>query len=179
MSAVIASRYAKALMILAAKANQVDPVAQALDEVAALVRDSAELAALLDDVRITRSAKEQVMKAILAQAKPPELVSTFVLYVMSKRRLPLLAEIAAYYRRLADERLGRAQADVVVASALAADQQQALKKDLEALSGKSITLNVTVDPAILGGAITRVGSTVWDGSLRTQLNQIRESILKG
>lgn len=179
MSAVIASRYARALMGLAVKADSVDQAAQGLDDVAALMKDSAQLTAMLDDVRVTHAAKEQVMNALLEKAKLPGLVSSFVLLVMSKRRLGLLPEMAVHFHRLADERLGRAQAEVTVASALDAGQEKTLKQDLEKLSGKTVTLTVKVDPSILGGAITRVGSTVWDGSLRNQLNQIRESILKG
>jgi F-type H+-transporting ATPase subunit delta len=179
MSAIIASRYAQALMNLAVKSNQVEPAATALDEVAALIRESSQLSGLLGDVRVTRSAKEQVMKALVQKIQVPELVSTFVLFVMSKRRLTLMGEIAEHFHRLADQRLGRAQADVIVALPLAADQEKTLKQDLEKLSGKTVTVNVKVDPSILGGAITRVGSTVWDGSLRNHLNQIRESILKG
>jgi F-type H+-transporting ATPase subunit delta len=179
MSAVIASRYAKALINLAAKDNQVDAVAQGLDEAAALLRESKALSDLMDNVSVTHLAKAQVMKTLLEQAQLPPLVSTFVLYVMQKRRLPLLEEIREHFYRLADERLGRAQADVTVAVPLAADQQQRLKQDLEQLSGKTVTLHVKVDPAILGGAVTRIGSTVWDGSLRNQLNQIRDSIVKG
>ena len=179
MSAIIASRYAKALMTLAAKDNQVDAAAQGVEDVAALIKGSAPLAATLDDVRITRPDKEKLLKAILDQAKVPALVGTFVQFVMEKRRLMLIGEIAAHFHRLADERLGRAQADVTVASALDPAQEKTLKQDLEKLSGKTVTLTVKVDPAILGGAITRVGDTVWDGSLRNQLNQIREQILKG
>jgi F-type H+-transporting ATPase subunit delta len=179
MSAVIAARYAKALMNLAAKAKQVEPVAQGLDDVTALMVESKELATMLADVRVTRAVKQAVMQGVVEKAKLPELVSTFVLFVMDKRRLALLPEISRLFHRLADERLGRAQADVTVATPLAADQEKTLKQDLEKLSGKTVTLHVKVNPAILGGAITRVGSTVWDGSLRNQLNQIRESILKG
>jgi len=179
MSAVIASRYAKALMTLAVKDNQVEAVAQGLDDITGQIRESAQLSSMLDDVRITHSAKAQVMKAVLEQAKVPQLVSNFVLLLMTKRRLELLAEMAAHFHRLADERLGRAQAEVTVASPLAADQEKSLKQGLEKLSGKSVTVTVKVDPSILGGAITRVGSTVWDGSIRNQLKQIRESILKG
>lgn len=179
MSAVIASRYAKALMNLAARGDQVEPVAQGLDEIAALLRDSPELAALLADVRVARAAKEQVVKGVLERAGLPELVNTFVLFVMGKRRLRLLPEIAVHFHRLADERLGRARARVTVAVPLPPEQEQTLRQALERLSGKAITLHVQVDPAILGGAITRVGSILWDGSLRTQLHQLRETIVKG
>jgi F-type H+-transporting ATPase subunit delta len=179
MSAVIASRYAKALMTLAAQEQQVEPVAQGLDEVAGLIRDSKELSGFLDNVRVPRAAKAHVMKALLDKAKLPALVNNFVLFIMEKRRLMLLGEIADHFHRLADERLGRAQAEVTVASALAPEQELRLKKQLEALAGKTVTLHVKVDPALLGGAVTRLGSTVWDGSLRHQLNQLRDSILKG
>jgi F-type H+-transporting ATPase subunit delta len=179
MSAVIAARYAKALMNLAAKEKQIEPVAQGLDEAAALIRDSQELAGLLDDVRVTHGAKQQVMRALLERAKLPALVNTFMRFIMQKRRLTLLPDMAEHFHRLADERLGRAQADVTVAAALSPDQEQRLKQQLEKLSGKTVTLHVKVDATLLGGAVTRIGSTVWDGSLRNQLNELREAILKG
>jgi len=178
MSAVIAARYARALMNLAAKDQQVDQAAQGLDLVADMLAESPRLAEALENVRATGPDKERTLQAVLDKAGVPALVATFSRYVLDKRRLRLLPDIRDQFHRLADERLGRAKAAVTVAAPLAKEQEASLKRKLEAVSGKTITLHVTVDPAILGGAVTRIGSTVWDGSLRHQLNRIRESIVK-
>jgi F-type H+-transporting ATPase subunit delta len=137
------------------------------------------LADFLENVRATGPDKARTLGAVLERAAVSPLVATFARYVLEKRRLRLLPDIRAQFHRLADERLGRAQASVTVAAPLAKEQEAELKRKLEGISGKTITLNVTVDPAILGGAVTRIGSTVWDGSLRHQFNRIRESIVKG
>jgi F-type H+-transporting ATPase subunit delta len=99
--------------------------------------------------------------------------------VTRKRRIGLLDEMRKVFHELADERMGRAHADVTVASALSAQQESALKERLEKLSGREINLRVEIDPSILGGIVAKIGSTVWDGSLRNQLNQIHQSIIEG
>ncbi len=91
----------------------------------------------------------------------------------------LLDEIREIYHLLADERLGRAQAEVTVAAPLTPEEENALREKLETLSGKQITMTVTVEPDIIGGVITKIGSSVRDGSLRAQLEQIRHTITEG
>lgn len=179
MSSVVSQRYARALMNLAEKAKQVDEVAAELDGFADLVSDSVELSVFLAEARVPQSAKEGAIEAILKQAQVSELVSTFVRFITHKRRLLLLEDIREDFHRLADERLGRAQAEVTVAAELTPAEETALREKLEALSGKQITMNVNVDPAIIGGVITKIGSSVRDGSLRSQLEQIRQTITAG
>lgn len=176
---IIARRYALALMNLAAKEKQVESVATALDEFAATVAGSTKLQAFLSEPKVTLVAKEQVVTDVLAKSSVPALVSTFLRFITRKRRIGLLEEIRAAYHELADERMGRAKAQVTVAAALSAEQEQSLRKQLEALSGKQVLLQVQVDEAILGGMVARIGSTVWDGSLRNQLSRIQQSIMKG
>ena len=179
MSGVIAIRYARALMNLAAKADQVEPVAQGMDEVADMLQESPLLAAFVADTKVSPSKKQEAMREILAKAKVPELVDTLLRYLTAKRRFALVPEIRDVFHRLADERLGRAQAEVIVAADMTAGQQKQMQEQLESLSGKQITLTVTVDPDIMGGAITKIGSVVRDGSLRYQLQQIGKSIKEG
>lgn len=179
MSGVIAQRYARALMNLAAKSDQVGPVAAGLDDMTAMLAESPLLAAFVEDTKVLPAKKQEALREILAKAKAPELVDTFLRYLTAKRRFALVPDIREIFHRLADERLGRAQADVIVASALTGDQEKQMQEQLEALSGKQITLTVKVDPEIMGGAITKIGSVVRDGSLRHQLQQIRQSIKEG
>ncbi|MBI4081223.1 MAG: ATP synthase F1 subunit delta [Candidatus Lambdaproteobacteria bacterium] len=178
-TAVISLRYARALMNLAAKAGQVDAVGRGLDDLAGALESSPALTGLLTEPRVSHAQKNEVLGQLLHRLQAPALVTTFVRFVAQQRRTPLLAEIGALYRRLADERQGRAQAEVTVAEPLAAEQQEDLRRRIEALTGKTITLHVQVDPAILGGVVTRIGNTVRDGSLRSQLNHVRQSIREG
>lgn len=179
---VISQRYARALMNLVArgrnKDKEVEAAGESLAEVVAAVT-TGELAALLANERVTLPVKDRALSAVLQKMETPEPLVAFVRLVNRKRRIVLLPEIAEIYRRLADERLGRAQAEVTVAEKPSAALQERLRKQLEKATGKSITLNVKVDPDILGGAITRVGSVVWDGSVRHHLNQVREQLLRG
>ena len=123
MSGVIAQRYARALMNLAVKADQVEPVAHGLDEMADTLEASPLLAALVQDTKVLPSKKEDVVREIMTKAEVPELVNTFLRYLTSKRRFTLLPEIRQVYHRLADERLGRAQAQVTLATGLTAEQE--------------------------------------------------------
>jgi len=181
---VISQRYARALMNLAAgqgaagKGKDVEETGAALDEVAAALA-AEDLAPFLASSQATPAMRDEVLKTVLARMKAPALLSPFVRLLNSKRRLELLPEIARIFHQLADERLGRARAEVTVAEPLPAAQQERLRKQLEQATGKSITLNVQVDPGILGGAVTRIGSTVWDGSVRHHLHQVREQLLRG
>ncbi len=179
MSTLIAGRYARALMNLAAAADQVDQVAAGLDDLADTLLDVPQLGAFLADARVPQAAKQETVAAIVEKSEVPELVGRFVRYVTQKRRIALLDEMRAVFHRLADERQGRAQAEAIVAAELSPEQEQAIRAKLEALSGKQITLAVKVDPEIIGGAITRIGSTVRDGSLRFALNQILQTITDG
>ncbi|MDH5751229.1 MAG: ATP synthase F1 subunit delta [Deltaproteobacteria bacterium] len=178
-SMVIAKRYAKALMNLAVKENSVEQVGEGLDTLADALVESAEFAAALADPKVPQSVKAQIMAEVLKKAQAHTLVSNFVRLLTEKRRLVLMGEIRTAFHQLADEKAGRAYARVRVAEKLTGDQEARLKKQLENLSGKNLTLQVTVDPDLLGGAVARIGSTVWDGSLRNQLDQIRQSFIEG
>lgn len=176
---IISQRYARALLKLAVQADAVDESRNGLDDVADALCGSDHLQGLLREAKISLPQKEAVMATLLERLGCSDLISRFTRLVTRKRRALLLDEIRTIFHRLADERMGRAHADVTVASALESNQHELLRKKLESLTGKQITLNVTVDEKILGGAITRIQSTVWDGSLSNQLNQIRKSISGG
>ncbi|MCZ6629085.1 MAG: ATP synthase F1 subunit delta [SAR324 cluster bacterium] len=179
MSGVIAQRYARALMNLAVQGDTVEAVAGEMDDLADAMLEAPQLSALLADTRVSRAQKQEVVAEVLKQSGVSELVNVFVRFLASKRRFALLPDIREIFHRLADERLGRAQAEVTVAAPLSGGQERSLQEKLEALSGKQVTLTITVDPEIMGGVITRIGSIVRDGSLRNQLNQIRQSIKEG
>lgn len=179
MSAVIARRYALALINLAAKSEGIEEVAGGLDDLADLLAESDRLAAMLASPDVPHDDKERIVASVLQRIQSPQLVDTFVRYLAHKRRIELVTEIRRIYHELADERLGLAQAEVTVASPLSDGEEERLRTLYEKVSGKKITLAVTVDPSIIGGVVTRIGSTVWDGSLRNALDTLQSEISGG
>ena len=177
-AAVIARRYAQALLNLAAKEKQIEDVAQGLDDVAGAISASGPIREVLNSPQIGTADRNKVIAQLLDQAKAPPLLDKFIRFLAHKRRLPLVVEVQAVFHDLADARLGRAQAELVVASPIGDKEQSQLRKIYERLSGRTISLSVRVDPDILGGAVTRIGSTVWDGSLRNSLQAMRNTITK-
>jgi F-type H+-transporting ATPase subunit delta len=175
---IISQRYARALMNLSGKGKDVEAMATGLDETAAGICGP-EMTGFLASEGASADDKRKVLKSVLDKIGGPKALSPFVRLLHQKRRLALLPEIAVLFRRLADERLGRAQAEVTVAAPLTGALQERLRKQIEKSTGKDITLQVKVDPEILGGAVTRVGSVVWDGSVRHQLDRVRERLLRG
>lgn len=176
---VISRRYARALLNLAVKEKQMEPVTEGLEDIADAMETSPELGNMIADPKVPQAEKQKVIEALMEKAGVAPLVNNFVRLVASKRRLILLPEIRDLFHALADERMGRGMAEVTAATDLTQAQQDSLRTKLESLSGKTISLKVNVDPSMLGGVVARVGSTVWDGSLRNQLNQIRQSIIEG
>lgn len=175
---IISRRYARALLNLSARTNEVEAVAEGLNNVADAATTSPALADLLINPKVKQADKMKIVDAVLERIQPPAIVSTFVRYLTSKRRIALLDDIRRVYHELADIRMGRATALITVAVPLDDGQQDQLRQRIEAVSGKQITLELQVDPAILGGTVTRIGSTVWDGSLRSKLHHIRDSIIQ-
>ena len=106
-------------------------------------------------------------------------VKNFLVFLIDQRRLVDFEAIRAEYARLADEAAGRMQARVVAASDLPEGQRERLKNALARRTGREIELVVEVDPDLIGGVIANVGGVVFDGSLRTQLSQLRDSLTKG
>lgn len=176
---IVARRYAQALMNLAVRQQSLDVVFAGLDELADTLAASEPLQALLTEPKVAPRVKEAVINELLSKIQVSPLVATFARFTTQKRRIGMLGEIREEFHDLADERLGRAKAEVTVAAALSQQQEDALRLRLEALSGKQVQLRVQVNPAILGGVVARIGSTVWDSSLRNQLNQIHQSIAQG
>lgn len=177
---VVSIRYARALMNLAQRDKQVAEVATGLSEFADMVAESSELSAFLAEPRVPLAGKVAAVTELLDKAKLPALLNAFLRFVTTKRRIALLEEMRRDFHTLADEKLGRGNAQVTVAADLTAEQEKSLRERLQGLSGKQeVRLDITVDPSLLGGVVARIGSTVWDGSLRNQLNRIQQTLSEG
>jgi len=174
---VIARRYAKALINLAEK--DLENTGKSLTALADVFSNSAELSEVLSDTKVSSQIKQNVLKKILKKIKVSKLVDTFIRYLLAKRRIVLLPNIERAFNLLLQEKLGRIEAGITVAQEIPEVTVGKLEKAISRYSGKEVSVNITIDPAIIGGIVTRIGSVVIDGSIHTQLNQIRQSIIRG
>ena len=176
---IIARRYAQALLNLATAEDGVEAVSQGLDDLAEVLAQSPRMGNVLISPQVSQADKNRVLAELLQRTQVPELVDQFVRFLAHKHRTAILGDVRTVFHELADQRLGRAQAQLTVAAPISKAEEKQLRETYEKLSGKQITLNVRIDPDILGGAVTRIGSTVWDGSLRNTLNAVRTAITQG
>ena len=174
---VIARRYAKALINLAEK--DLENTGKSLTALADVYSNSTELSEVLSDTKVSSQIKQNVLKKILKKIKVSKLVDTFIRYLLAKRRIVLLPNIEGAFNLLLQQKLGRIEAGIPVAQEIPEVTINKLEKAISRYSGKEVTVNITIDPAIIGGIVTRIGSVVIDGSIHTQLNQIRQSIIRG
>ena len=174
---MIARRYAKALINLAE--NDLDNTGKQLQSITEVYKENSELRQVLSDSKVSSRVKLEILKDVLSKLKVSKLVDTFIRYLLAKRRINILPDIERAFNLLLQEKLGRIEAKVTTASELPKDTVKKLVDAISSYSGKEIEVNVTIDPSIIGGIVTRIGSTVIDGSIQTYLNQIRQSIIRG
>ena len=172
----IARRYAKALFDLAVEARKVEPWAASLVALQKTVDGSPELRAVLANPVYTKEQRQGIA-AHLARSLALDPEPTHLLALLADRnRLGYLGGIADVFGRLADEKLGRVRARVTSAVALLPAEAQALSDRLAAAARAQVILEAAVDPALLGGVVAQVGSFVYDGSLRSQLEDLRRTL---
>ena len=176
---MIARRYAKALVNLAENEKDLDNTGKHLNSITEVYKENLELRQVLSDTKVSSGIKLEILKDVLSKIKVSKLVDTFSRYLLAKRRIDFLPDIERAFNLLLQEKLGRIEANVTTASELPKDTIKKLVDAISSYSGKEIEVNVTIDPSIIGGIVTRIGSTVIDGSIQTYLNQIRQSIIRG
>ena len=169
----VATRYAGALYELAEPKNQLDDVAQSLKTVKSLLNDSGDLRRLVASPIIGRDKQAKAMAAVLSKAGVSDLVGRFVGVVTKNGRLAALGEIADAFLRMLAARRGEVTVEVRTAQPLADREMQALSQALKPIAGDKVALDVKVDPSILGGLIVKVGSRMFDSSLRTKLQRLQ------
>lgn len=174
----LSRRYAKALADVAAEQQALEAVGRDVRTVAETLKRSREATAFFASPAVPLADKRRVLRAIAEGAGVTPLSANFLNLVLEKRRLLHLGEIALAYEELIDKRLHRGKATVTSAVPLPEPILGRLKTRLEVATGKEICLEARVDPAILGGFVAQIGSTIYDGSLRMQLKRLREHLLK-
>ena len=170
-------RYARALFSLAGDENRVAEVRAELRSLGALLEASPQLRDVLLQPLHPAAERRRVLEGVSDKLGASSLLRRFYSYLIDQRRLVAFAEIEAEFVRLADEAAGKKKARVRSAQPLSAEQQTRLARALAARAGTSVELEIEVDPGLVGGLVAQIGDTVYDGSLRTQLTQLRSTLL--
>jgi F-type H+-transporting ATPase subunit delta len=180
MPQALSFRYARALAdaVMDPKTG-LDPK-QALNELrafTAIVRESNELRNVLLSPAVSNSKKRNVVARFADSLPLSRVVRNFLFVLVDRRRTDLLNDMADAFETALDERLGIVRADVKSASPLNERQQSDLQQELSRVSGKKVRCDFSIDPALIGGVVARIGSTVYDGSVRSQLETMRERLV--
>jgi F-type H+-transporting ATPase subunit delta len=173
----LAERYAGALVDVALENKQADRIKQELADFAKLVRESAELHSFLANPSIARAAKHSAIEAIVARMGASRTLRNYLFVIVDQRRAGMLIEIEQAFGRLLDARQGITQAAVTSATELTAAERAELSAALAKLTGQKVQAQYTTDSALIGGAVVRIGSTIYDGSVRTQLERMRARMI--
>ena len=172
----VSGRYATALFELARDERSVDAVKADLDKFAAMLAESDDLKRLVRSPVFAAEAQSKALAAVLDKAGISGVSANFLQVLTANRRLFAVSDVIGAFNALVAKFKGEASADVTVAEALSDKNLDALKVALKSVTGKDVTLNVKVDPSIIGGLVLKLGSRMIDSSLRTKLNSIKHAM---
>ncbi len=178
-SSAAARRYARALFAIARESDSIPAIRQQLDGLAELFERSPDLARSLFRPLHPVAQRRKLLASVCERAGTSPTVRNFCAFLIDQRRLIAFEAICGEFGRLADDSAGRTRAEVVSAVPLGPTQRERLQRALASRTGREIELSESVDPSLLGGAIATVDGLVFDGSLRTQLSQMRSSLMRG
>jgi F-type H+-transporting ATPase subunit delta len=147
-----------------------------LNEIARLVRTSPELRNVLQNPAVAPKQKLNLLDAIVKKTGGSKSLRNFVAVLIDQHRIGQIEEIAQEFRRELDERLGIAGAQVISARELSHAEKKLLEQQMTAITGKIIRATYREDQSLHGGAVVRIGSTIYDGSVQGRLRKMKEQI---
>jgi F-type H+-transporting ATPase subunit delta len=172
----VSGRYATALFELARDEKSIDAVKADLERFDAMLADSADLKRLVRSPVFSSDAQSRALSAVLDKAGISGISANFLKVLTANRRLFAVGDVIRGFRALVAKFKGEATADITVAEKLSDKNLDALKAALKSVTGKDVSLDVKVDPSIIGGLVVKLGSRMVDSSLRTKLNSIKHAM---
>ena len=183
MPSAVAFRYARALVEVvttpgaAPTAPEPRQIAAQVAEFADLLQKNNELRVLFSTPAVSTAKKKAVLTDLAAELGLAPLTKNFLNVVIQHERMGWLADIAEAFTMLLDEHLGIVVAEVTTARPLAEEEQRGLTAALESKTGKQVRMRLALDPTLLGGVRARIGSTIYDGSVRGHLERLRAELM--
>ena len=175
----VARRYAKALLLIGKEDGQTDSYRKELSEFADLMEREDALNQASTNPLYESSGRRNVLLAVIDSLDISKTMKSFLLLLFDKGRIGFIDSIDDFYQKLADELKGIARASLVSATELSEDTVEKIRTALSKKTNKEIILEVEQDPELIGGIVTQIGDLVWDGSIKTQLSNMRETLKRG
>ncbi|MEL6343568.1 MAG: ATP synthase F1 subunit delta [Myxococcota bacterium] len=173
----LARRYARALLDLGRESNKIDAFNQDLETFGAvLALEDGALRFALYNPGLSIAERKSVLEAVLARLELNGMTNNFLKLLVDKNRLSVFDEIQAAYREMADELAGRVRAAVTTATPLSEDNAARIQQVLADSTGRQVIVDFAVDPELIGGIVARIGDTVYDASVRSRLQRLKETI---
>ena len=172
---ILARRYAKALFSLGADQGNNETYSEALGAIAELYKEEFIENALVNPL-YPLEARQKIMASIAESAKADTILTSFLNLLLEKKRADILPDVAHEMQAMVDEQQNISHGSVVSAIELDDTLKEKIQQTLEKITGNKVILEASVDPSIIGGVIAQVGDLVLDGSIKTQLYGLKESI---
>jgi F-type H+-transporting ATPase subunit delta len=173
---MVARRYATALADVVTARGEAQEVQKELAAWAEMMQSNEQLLEVFRNPTIPYEQKRKVLDTLIERSRVRPTTSNFLQVLLQNHRLAELSEVNKRFAQILDERSGVVSAEVITARPVAQSSQDALRTKLTAMTGKSVRLSFTTDEELIGGIVTRIGSTIYDGSVRNQLQQVRERL---
>lgn len=178
-TSALSRRYARALVEMGAEQKMVEQYGTELAKVSSLLRGEKLLRLLLESPTLPVEKKAAIMADVTASLQLSSGMKNFLGLLLTKDRLRYVSQIEVNYRQFADELSGIVRARIVSARTLSPEQQRSIQTGLEKKTGKKVELAVDLDPSQIGGIKAEIAGRVFDGSVRTQLKRIEDTLQKG
>ena len=175
----VARRYAKALLIIGKEDGNAETYREELEGFVGLMSQEKDLEQAICNPLYAVSDRKKVLETVIGKVGVSKVMESFLLLLFDKGRFGFIDSIDEFYQNLADELKGVARATVTSATELSTDAIEKIRQGLSRRTGKEVILEIKQDPSLIGGIVTRIGDLVLDGSIKTQLLGMRESLKRG
>ncbi len=175
----VARRYAKALLLIGKADGEAETYRDELDGVAAIIAENKGLEQAITNPLYDTASRKRVLAKVVDALEISSVVKAFLLLLFDKGRIVYLKDINDFYQKLADELKGVARASLISATELTSETVDRVRAALSRRTGKEVILDVQQDPSLIGGIMTKIGDLVLDGSVKTQLLNMRETLKRG
>lgn len=178
-SLIVAKRYAKALLEIGREDGNFEQYGRELEEVAELFSESSELEAVLSNPAFELENRTQILVSLLAKLGVSPLALNFFRLLLDRGRIAYVRDIQKVYASLLDQERGITRVDISSAVALKDEEVTKLAAVLREVAGKEVEIALKEDPGLIGGVVARIGDLVLDGSVKTQLASLKETLKRG
>ena len=178
-SSAIARRYAKALILIGKEDGQAESYREELDTIVGLLDKEQIFEQAVCNPLYNASSRRNVLSTVVDKMELSKVIKSFVLLLFDKKRINFLRDVSSYYNVLADELKGIVRAGLTTATELTEETLEEIRNSLSKMTGKEVSLEMKQDASLIGGIVTKIGDLVLDGSIKTQLQNMRESLKRG